>query len=361
MQHFRGVVDFRLLAPPPLGQTQENLTTQITHYGATRKGISGIQSSAESQDKKLDIFSRDKNVMSLDTTVDRYINCRKSDITIGLPGDLGTNRIGDATRVARTLDQFPSVKVATVYGSVVLPNNPAHFYFKSIDLETKHSDMQYDGLTSAKLAFKNDEGLTTLTAPSANAISIASTTGAITASAVVLQNLTRMDALSGEQIVVGMGGLNVTSHSEDPRAHCTTIRVVILGASQYRSLCCPTAGGVIKVGVVSRGQIIITSLSGERCHQPRVPDAPAHYLGKRLVELRLRHVFCICTRSPTCRCNAGSVLGNVDLTVPNSFAGSYSLKCASCILSISGAEGTVLTEALREKGLLTGTVSSALT
>eukprot|EP01048_Picozoa_sp_COSAG05_P015015 COSAG05_NODE_1758_length_4138_cov_1092.842783_2_plen_616_part_00 len=201
VEHFRGIVDFQLLAPPPSGQTQANLTTQITHYGATRKGISGIASSAKSKDKKLTINSADKNVMSLDTTVDKYINCRKSDITVGLPGDLGTNTAGGGGRPARTLDQFPAIVVQTVYGKVILPNNRNQFYFKSIDLTTKYSDMEYDGLESAELKFTNDEGVTVLKGPKANYITMASQSGAITASAVALQNITQLDPLSGAQIV----------------------------------------------------------------------------------------------------------------------------------------------------------------
>jgi hypothetical protein len=88
---------------PALGARQDNLTVDITHFGATRKGINGIQSYAKSEDKKLTIFSADPAVMALDTTVDRHINCRKSDITVELPGDLGTNLEGDTATGARSV------------------------------------------------------------------------------------------------------------------------------------------------------------------------------------------------------------------------------------------------------------------
>jgi hypothetical protein len=101
--HFRGKVTFKLLDPPALGAMQDNLTVDITHFGATRKGINGIQSYAKSEDKKLTIFSADPAVMALDTTVDRHINCRKSDITVELPGDLGTNLEGDTATGARSV------------------------------------------------------------------------------------------------------------------------------------------------------------------------------------------------------------------------------------------------------------------
>ena len=94
-------------------------------------GINGIHSYAESENKVLEIFSADSAVMALDSTVDRYINCRKSDITVRLPGELGSNTEGDSTRRPRTVSEFPTIEVATVYGSVALP--PADlFYFRSI-------------------------------------------------------------------------------------------------------------------------------------------------------------------------------------------------------------------------------------
>lgn len=144
--HFRGAVTFQLLPPPVAGESQENLTATITHFGATRKGINGIQSFVESEDKSLEIFSADTSVMTQDTTVDKHINCRKSDITVNLPGDLGTNRCGSddpdcGRRVARTLDEFPSVKVTTKYGSVILPKS-SDFYFKGIDLTTEEADLE---------------------------------------------------------------------------------------------------------------------------------------------------------------------------------------------------------------------------
>lgn len=50
--------------------------------------------------------------------------------------------------------------------------------------------------------------------------------------------------------------------------------------------------------------------------------------------------------------------GAVQLTVSNSFSGTYELVCPGCGLSISGAEGTTINEALREKGRLTGSIGT---
>jgi hypothetical protein len=194
--HFRGAVTLQLLPPPVEGESQDNLTTTITHFGATRKGINGIQSFVESEDKSLDIFSADTNVMTQDTTIDKMINCRKSDITVNLPGDLGTNQCGAddpdcGRRVARTLDEFPSVKVTTKYGSIVLPKSD-DFYFKGIDLTTEESDLEYDAISSSNLAFASTNGAIKLTGPSAHHIKVDTVAGPVYASAYVPRPLTRL-------------------------------------------------------------------------------------------------------------------------------------------------------------------------
>ena len=187
--HFRGAVTMQLLPPPAVGETQENLTATITHFGATRKGINGIQSFVESEDKSLDIFSADTSVMTQDTSVDKLINCRKSDITVNLPGDLGTNQCGPSDpdcgrRVARTLDEFPSIKVTTKYGSIVLPKSN-DFYFKGIDLTTEESDLEYDAIRSSSLAFASKNGALKLTGPQAHHMTVKTEAGPIYASAYV--------------------------------------------------------------------------------------------------------------------------------------------------------------------------------
>ena len=284
--HFRGAVVMQLLPPPNEGETQPNLTATVTHFGATRRGISGIVSTVESEDKKLDIFSADTTVMTLDSNVDKYINCRKSDITVNLPGDLGTNQCGEedpdcGRRVARTLDEFPSIKVSTTYGSIVLPRSD-DFYFKKIDLTTVESDLEYDAIRASHLAFESTAGALRITGPSANYVGMTTAAGAIYASAVNLMNITEQDPLTGEHLVLGFGTFNATSDT-----------------------------GNMEVGITTRG----------------------------IVEIR-----------------TGS--GSVDLTVANSFAGQYELVCPGCGLAISGSEGTIINEALREKGRLTGSIGT---
>lgn len=187
--HFRGAVTFQLLPPPAEGEVQDNLTATITHFGATRKGISGIKSYVESEDKSLDIFSADTIVMTQDTNVDKMINCRKSDITVNLPGSLGTNQCGAddpdcGRRVARTLDEFPSVTVTTKYGSIILPKS-SDFYFKGIDLTTEESDLEYDAIQASNLAFTSTNGAIQLTGPSAHHMKVKTEAGTVYASAYV--------------------------------------------------------------------------------------------------------------------------------------------------------------------------------
>jgi hypothetical protein len=65
------------------------------------------------------------------------------------------------------LEEFPSIKVTTKYGSIVLPK-ASDFYFKGVDLTTEESDLVYDAIQSSSLALQSKTGQLRLTGPAAH-------------------------------------------------------------------------------------------------------------------------------------------------------------------------------------------------
>jgi hypothetical protein len=184
--HFRGKVHFQLL---DASQPQDNLTTVIKHYGATRRGINGMNSEVNAEDASLTINSADA-LTTQDTTIDHYINCRRSDIVVSLPGTLGVDEETPQTlakqRKRRSLEEFPAITVTTSYGDVQLP--PANqFEFSEINIRSKCGDLSYEALQAITLNFavgcetcaeechgteaeSSDGGALSLTGPRANHI-----------------------------------------------------------------------------------------------------------------------------------------------------------------------------------------------
>ena len=108
--------------------------------------------------------------------------------------------------------------------------------------------------------------------------------------------------------------------------------------------------GKMEFGVTSRGVIEIHTETGD-------------------VELTVSNSFAVCTRkTPTLAdcdlrptilsCAHACLAPSLPLTLCGHRQGTYELVCPGCGLSISGAEGTVINEALREKGRLTGSIGN---
>ena len=306
VDHFRGNVLIQILPEPAPGEIQTNITAYITHYSATRKGLDGLQSRVESEDKSIAIFAADNNTAIVrDTQIDQMINCRRADIVINLPGDLGTNRCdgrhGDCgARAPRTLEEFPAIKVATAYGEILLPRSD-DFYFKDVELETVHSDLAYDdiragsvkligtgnGLGPEKPALSDccDWQHLRLNSPTAHFVGMESVDGSIYASAVSLPNTTTEDPLTGAYVASSFGIFNATTQT-----------------------------GSIEMGLLTTGIVIISSTGDEGCAEA-CPEE-----------------------------------GDIQLTVYNEFAGSFDLSCPGCELSIEGEPGVTMNKELHPNG-----------
>ena len=107
-----------------------------------------------------------------DTYIDEFINCRKSDLTISLPGTLGTESATAELRVAgqpvrdvRKFDEFPSLKVETYYGTILLPDAEL-FKFSDIELSSKKSNLEYESLQAVNLKLESEEATVSPPPPS---------------------------------------------------------------------------------------------------------------------------------------------------------------------------------------------------
>jgi hypothetical protein len=150
--------------------------------------------------------------------------------------------------VARTLEEFPAVDVSTVYGTVLLPPTSS-FYFKSITLSTKFSDMRYDGLKSGAVSISSDEGQIDVTGVRAESVHFGTKVGQIYASAVELKNKTKVRDTDT------LGRTLQLYHGHVPACYCGTQQTRWLRNAQV-----DPAFGTTKV--LAQGKLNATSTEG---------------------------------------------------------------------------------------------------
>ena len=140
-----------------------------------------------------------------DTSVDRYINCRKSDIQIELP---------------RTLSGFPRLNVSTSYGQVELPAAES-FTFTGVVITTVFADLSYAELRSSTLVLNSTQGNVKLTGASVSVLGLNTVSGNIVASGLKILNRTEAEVIN-----LGIGRVNVSSVSGEIEMGIMTESVV---------------------------------------------------------------------------------------------------------------------------------------
>jgi len=270
MDHFKGTIEM-IIHPLP---SATNISLQLTHRAATRKGVDGMHTEVTSKDKTLRMFMADYE-MRRDTATDYYIDCRRADVKMLIP---------------KSLSGYPSINVSTHYGKVVLPA-ATDFDFTSVRLATVQSDLIYGNVKPrcpvkteaqlaeqaalglfpcvAEIALTSEQGNVDLQGAEANMVTLKTSAGSIYSSGIRLSNKTIPSLVSLTLFGSDYGVLNATSSSGNVEVSVLGTGVVSIASTSGDikvSLQRSFAGSYVVTQGKSGGGLSVSDVACTSCH-----------------------------------------------------------------------------------------------